>query len=87
MINSPGSYDYPAATFIYLFVYQKADQGYSPSLDKTQALIQFVNWSLTSGQAYGDALYYAGLPTPIISNDQAGLQSITYNGAAVPACG
>jgi phosphate transport system substrate-binding protein len=87
MINSPGTYDYPAATFIYLFVYQKSDQGYTPSLDKTQALIQFVNWTLTEGQADTGALYYASLPTQVIANDQAGLQSITYNGAAVPACG
>jgi phosphate transport system substrate-binding protein len=87
MINSPGSYDYPAATFIYLFVYQKADQGFTPSLDKTQALIQFVNWSLTEGQAYAGALYYAALPSQVIANDLAGLTSITYNGAAVPACG
>jgi phosphate transport system substrate-binding protein len=87
MINSPGSYDYPAATFIYLFAYQKADQGFSPSLAKTQALVQFVTWSLTLGQSFAGALYYAGLPTPVIANDQAGLASITYNGAAVPACG
>jgi phosphate transport system substrate-binding protein len=87
MINSPGSYDYPAATFIYLFVFQKADQGFSPSLDKTQALIQFVNWTLTEGQADTGALYYASLPSQVIANDQTGLASITYNGAAVPACG
>jgi len=87
MVNSPGSFDYPVATFIYLFVYQKADQGFSPSLDKTQALIQFVNWTLASGQAYAGALYYASLPAKVLANDRAGLASITYNGAAVPACG
>jgi phosphate transport system substrate-binding protein len=88
MVNANGAGDYPVATFAYLYVYQATDKGYSPSLLKAQVVIQWIEWALSSGQtdASGTNLYYAALPAAIVSVDQAGVQTMTYNGAAVPSC-
>ena len=91
MVDANGSTDYPVATFLYMYVYQQADKGFAPSLAKTQVLIQWVHWAVTTGQAYTDettptALYYVPLPAAIVTTDEAGLQTVTYNGASIPSC-
>lgn len=98
MINAPGKGDYPLATFVYLYVYQAADKGYpGPSGEpvsqvRAQIVVQWLHYLLSStGQAVVDEssptqLYYAPLPAAVISADQAGIQTMTYNGAAIPAC-
>ncbi len=92
MVNAKGTNDYPLATFIYLYIYQNASKGYSPSQTKTQVLIQWVDYLLSpAAQALTDAtsptqLYYVALPASVIAVDTAGLQTITFNGASIPAC-
>ncbi len=92
MVNANGTGDYPIATFIYLYVYQAGNAGYEPSLNKTQVIIQWVTYILSpAAQALTDAtsptqLYYVALPSSILSIDQAGLSTMTFNGAAIPAC-
>ncbi|MGA9839031.1 MAG: phosphate ABC transporter substrate-binding protein PstS [Thermoplasmata archaeon] len=89
MVNAQGTEDYPLATFIYLYVYQAADKGYAPTLDKAQVLVQFVSWAITVGQTYSNStgLYYVALPAAVVAIDQAGIQTMTFNGEAIPACG
>ncbi len=88
MINSAGPNDYPLATLIYFYVYDEGTHGYpATSVEKTQVIRQWINWSLTSGQALSNELYYVTLPAAVIAVDQAGLSTMTYNGAALPACG
>jgi phosphate transport system substrate-binding protein len=88
MVNAQGTTDYPLATFIYMFVYKAADAGYQPSVNKTQVLVQWLNWAITTGQSYSTypGLYYVALPPAVVSIDQAGIQSMTFNGAAIPSC-
>jgi len=92
MVNANGTGDYPLATFIYLYVYQVADKGFEPSLAKTQVLVQWVDYMLSpAAQSLANAtapteLYYVAVPSAIVAIDQAGLQTMTFNGAAVPAC-
>ena len=91
MVKANGSSDYPIATFIYMFVYQPTDKGFSPSLAKSQVLVQWLDWALTKGQALANEsqpvqLYYAPLPASILAVDNAGIQTMTFNGAAIPAC-
>jgi phosphate ABC transporter phosphate-binding protein len=91
MVKANGTTDYPIATFIYMFVFQAGDKGYSPTLAKTQVIVQWLHWVLSTGQLSADEtqptpLYYAPLPSPIVSVDLAGIQTMTYNGAAIPAC-
>jgi phosphate transport system substrate-binding protein len=54
MVNANGSADYPIATFIYMFVYQATDHGFAPTLAKSEVLVQWLEWTLTTGQAMAD---------------------------------
>jgi phosphate transport system substrate-binding protein len=90
MVNSAGPNDYPLATLAYFFVYQEGSHGYAPtSLAKDQVIQQWINWTIspTGGQALSNEYYYVTLPQALVTLDQAGLSTLTYNGAALPACG
>jgi phosphate transport system substrate-binding protein len=93
LVNAKGTGDYPLATFVYLFVYQALDKGFAPTLTKSQVLVQWLTWVLsTPAQGLANTpggatpLYYVPLPSSVVTVDQAGIQSLTYNGAAVPSC-
>jgi len=91
MVKANGTGDYPIATFLYMYVYQATDKGYEPSLAKSQVLVQWLHWTLTTGQPLADetsptALYYAPLPSAVTAVDEAGISTMTFNGATVPAC-
>jgi phosphate transport system substrate-binding protein len=88
MVNANGTADYPLATFAYMYVYQNTAKGFSPSTERAEVLIQWINWALTSGQtaASGPNLYYAALPASVVAIDQAGVSTMTYNSASVTGC-
>jgi len=92
MVNAKGATDYPLATFVYLYVYQATGNGFSPTLVKSQIIIQWLDYILSpAAQAVASEtsptqLYYAELPTAVIAADQAGISTMTFNGAAIPAC-
>jgi len=90
MINANGAGDYPLATFVYLYVYQATDKGFAPTLEKSEVLVQWLQWvvSASEGQSYasGANLYYPSLPTSVLQSDVAGIATMTYNGASIPSC-
>ena len=91
MVKANGTGDYPIATFLYMYVYQATEKGFTPTLDKSQVLVQWLHWALSTGQGLADEsqpsqLYYAPLPQSIINVDEAGVQTMTFNGAAIPGC-
>ncbi|MGP8159136.1 MAG: phosphate ABC transporter substrate-binding protein PstS [Thermoplasmata archaeon] len=91
MVKANGTGDYPIATFLYMYVYQATEKGFTPTLDKSQVLVQWLHWALSTGQGLADEsqpsqLYYAPLPQSIINVDDAGVQTMTFNGAAIPGC-
>jgi phosphate transport system substrate-binding protein len=88
LINAPGSTDYPLAVLAYAFIYQKADMGYQAGLNRTQVIVDFLSWVLspTGGQAQAASLQYVQLPSALLSIDQAGLGTMTFNGQSIPAC-
>jgi phosphate transport system substrate-binding protein len=92
MVNARGATDYPLATFVYMFVYRATDQGFSPTLVKSQILVQWLNYVLSpSAQAMASQttptqLYYTPLPSAVLSVDQTGISTMTFNGAAIPTC-
>jgi phosphate transport system substrate-binding protein len=93
LVNAPGPTDYPLATFVFLFVYKALDKGFTPSLVKSQVMVQWLDWVVSpAAQALADhtsgatPLYYVPLPNPVVTVDQQGISSLTYDGSAVPAC-
>ena len=94
LVNAGGTRDYPLATFVFLFVYKALDKGFNPSTAKSQVIVQWLNWVVSpTAQAYANSptgatpLYYVPLPSSVVNVDQVGIQSLTYSGVAVPACG
>jgi phosphate transport system substrate-binding protein len=86
-VNSPGSYDYPLAALTYFMVFQNPGIGFAPSLAKTQVLIQWLDWTMTSGQSYSGNLYYVNPPAKLLTQDKSALAGMNFNGATVPGCG
>jgi phosphate transport system substrate-binding protein len=88
LVNSKGVGDYPLVTFSYAFVYQAINDGYQSSVAKAQAMEQFLTWITGSaGQADAEPLFYVSLPASVLALDATGLTTLTFNGAAIPACG
>jgi phosphate transport system substrate-binding protein len=67
--NAPGDEAYPASTFTWLLVYQKAKDA-----QKGKALIDFLNWMLVDGQKFAADLGYAPLPASVVEAEK---QAIT----------
>ncbi len=97
MINAPGASDYPLATLVYTYVYQSANEltpaagATAPTVQKAELLVYWLNWILTDGQKLTNEttptpLYYAALPSALIAIDDAGIKTMTFNGAAIPSC-
>ncbi|HEY6238060.1 MAG TPA: phosphate ABC transporter substrate-binding protein PstS [Thermoplasmata archaeon] len=88
LIDQAGAGDYPITTFSYLMVYASLDGAYGSGVDlnKAENLVNFLNWTLTYGQADSGQLYYVPLPANVVAASHASLQLITYGGAPVPIC-
>jgi phosphate transport system substrate-binding protein len=76
--NSPGVQAYPAASFTWLLIHKT----YADSA-KGRALVQFVWWAETDGQAKAPELGYAPLPKEMRPWIEARLKSITSGGRSV----
>lgn len=85
ILNSPGAADYPITSLTYLLFYQDLGTAYGSgySQAKAQALVNFLEWAITTGQSYSTALFYVPLPANIVAIDQTTLQGETYNGQAL----
>ncbi len=83
VVNAPGADSYPIAAFTYMLVYR--DLGYLPP-DKANALVTFLAWCLTEGQAEAEKLHYVALPsglqTHFLAEIEALRASIGPDGAA-----
>ncbi|MCI4364391.1 MAG: substrate-binding domain-containing protein, partial [Thermoplasmata archaeon] len=88
LIDEPGAGTYPVATFTYLLFYKDLSGAYgsSYSLQKAENLVNWLNWTVTYGQAYTGQNYYVSLPAGVVTADQTTIRSMTYNGAAIPTC-
>jgi phosphate transport system substrate-binding protein len=87
MINGPGVGDYPITTFSYLLFYQEGTK--NPLIvnkGDASAFVNFLNWTITAGQADSGELYYVPLPASVVASDQATLATMTYSGGAIPSC-
>jgi phosphate transport system substrate-binding protein len=71
LTNAPGSGAYPIASFTWILLYED-------SADKAQAkaMVDFMKWALTDGQAQAAALGYAPLPPEVVTRELAVLATI-----------
>ncbi|MDQ3836191.1 MAG: phosphate ABC transporter substrate-binding protein PstS, partial [Thermoproteota archaeon] len=82
LLDAPGTNSYPIASFSYLLLYKELSTNID-SMEKAQALAQFVNWAITDGQRYASPLHYVPLPESIVQHNQQTLRSLTFNGQPV----
>jgi phosphate transport system substrate-binding protein len=76
--DSPGATAYPIASMTYLLLHKTyTDEA------KTRALLQYVWWAETEGQAKAAPMGYAPLPPALRPWIQARLKSITVGGKSV----
>jgi phosphate transport system substrate-binding protein len=75
LTNPPGDDAYPIASFTWLLVYK--DQ---PNEAKGRALVKFLWWAIHDGEKYTSDLLYAPLPPQVVSQIEAKLKQITYQG-------
>ena len=82
--NAPGKDSYPISSFSYLLLYKELSTNPRiDSLDKAQALVDFVSWAITDGQQFADDLGYVALPNDVVTLNQDTLSSLTYRGQPV----
>ena len=82
LLDAPGANSYPIASFSYLLLYKELSTNID-SMDKAQALAQFINWAITDGQQFASPLHYVPLPDSIVQHNQQTLRSLTFNGQPV----
>jgi len=80
LTNAPGEEAYPIASFTWLLVYK--DQ---PNELKGRALAKFLWWMSHEGKKYADDLLYAPLPQPVVTQVEAKIRQITYQGKPLVA--
>jgi phosphate ABC transporter phosphate-binding protein len=81
ILNAAGTNSYPIASLTYLLVYKELNViGSSMTRAKAQALVDFLWWAIHAGQDQSEALAYPKLPTSLVTLDEGGINSVTFNG-------
>jgi phosphate transport system substrate-binding protein len=78
LLDAPGADSYPIASFSYLLLYKELSTNID-SVEKAQALTQFVNWAITDGQQFATPLHYVPLPDSVVRHNQETLRSLTFS--------
>jgi phosphate transport system substrate-binding protein len=78
IINGAGAATYPIASYTYLLVYET-----QTNKDKGQALLAFMCWALTDGQALEKDLGFAPLPAAVNQKALAELHQFTAGGSPI----
>jgi len=86
-LNSLGAKDYPITSLTYVLVYQDLSTAYSAyTLTNAENLVDLLHWMITTGQTWSALLYYVPIPSFIATADNTTINSMTFDGTAVPAC-
>jgi phosphate transport system substrate-binding protein len=86
MVNGPAPADYPLTTLAYFFVYAAVDAGYTSTLQKAQVLVEWLTWTVGTGQGYSTNDNYVPLPHALVQLDQNAIGQLTFGGKGIPAC-
>ncbi len=71
-VNAPGDDSYPIAGFSWIIVFKNQKDPV-----KGKELVQMLNYTVTDGQQYAEALYYAPLPKAVQDLDQQAIKTIS----------
>jgi phosphate transport system substrate-binding protein len=82
-VNQKGSSSYPITGYTWMLLYGDYKGSNDPGLARTQGLIAWLYYNLTSAQASMSRLGYAPLPSAVAQAAIADLQKIKYDGTVV----
>ncbi|HET7404728.1 MAG TPA: substrate-binding domain-containing protein, partial [Candidatus Bathyarchaeia archaeon] len=86
LLNSPNPGAYPIVTFSYIMVYKELNvYGSSMTLTRAQDLVNFLWFIVHDGQNQATPLNYVALSQNVVSNAEATIRLITYNGQQLHA--
>ena len=83
LLNAKGLDSYPIVSFSYLVVYKELNILPGMTLDKATALVDFLWFTVHSGQTLASPLAYVSLSNGVTAIDEASLESMTFNGQAI----
>jgi phosphate transport system substrate-binding protein len=69
--NAPGATAYPVSSFTWLLI-----PVHFSDAAKEKAVKDFLNWMLTDGQNYNEALSYAKLPATVVAKEKKQIDMI-----------
>jgi len=75
IMDAPGAASYPISTYTYILVWANQQ-----SAQKADALTAFIWYIVNQGQSYSPRLFYAPLPSAIVTLDESLIKQINYNG-------
>jgi len=87
IVNQPGSNSYPISTLTYVMVYKDLSTVTGETQDKSNEVLNFLNYIIHDGQQYATGLLYVPLPDAIKKIGEDGLAKVTFSGGAVPEFG
>lgn len=76
IVNAPGKDAYPISSFTWMLLYQHQKDSV-----KGKALVDFVNWGITTGQSVAGSLDYAPLPAAMVTQLKSRLATVDFAGA------
>ena len=71
--NAEGKSSYPISGFTWLLVYKQMKDK-----EKGEALVKFLTWAMSDGQAFAKDLLYAPLPKEVVKMCEAKIKLIKY---------
>ncbi|MGZ4810148.1 MAG: phosphate ABC transporter substrate-binding protein PstS [Thermoanaerobaculia bacterium] len=69
--NADGAGSYPISSFTWMLLYQNPSDK-----QRSAAMVDFMKWALTDGQAFAPSLGYAPLPKPVIDKELVALEKV-----------
>ncbi|MDR2699995.1 MAG: phosphate ABC transporter substrate-binding protein PstS [Nitrososphaerota archaeon] len=84
LLNANNAQAYPIVSFSYILVYRELNVIPGMTQDRATAVVQFLWYMIHDGQNLSNSLEYAPLPTNVVTINEATIQSITFNGQALP---
>jgi phosphate transport system substrate-binding protein len=83
LLNEPGASTYPIVTFSYILVPSELNVETGLTQSQATALVNFLWYAVHTGQQQAAAQAYVPLPANVLTIDEAGIRSITFNGQPV----
>lgn len=81
LLNSSNPGAYPIVTFSYIMVFQELNvYGGAMTQTRAQALVNYLWFVVHDGQNQATPISYVSLPSVVVTNAEATIRTITYNG-------